>query len=240
MKWKTALTTITDGVESIRGQALSDLIQKKSFVEVIYLLWTGKMPTENEIKMLNAFFVACIDHGVGAPSATVARTVVSTGNSTHTALSAGIAALGDLHGGAIEGAAKFFKEHAQEKNVAELIKTLKEKKIIIPGFGHKILEKDHRVSALFAIAKETGIYGAHCALAENVEITLNAISSKKLPLNIDGGMAAIILDMGFDVEIAKGFFMVGRVPGLIAHINEERISDKGLRRIDEGDIEYMP
>lgn len=239
MIWKTALTKIgSDGRETIRGYDLQELIAKKSFVEVIFLLLKGVLPTDSETTMLNALFTAAIDHGVGAPSATVARTVASTGNSLHTALSAGVLALGELHGGAIEGASKFFIE---SKNVADLkdyLQELKNKKIRVSGFGHKVLTRDLRCDSLLSLAKQTGFYKDYCSLAIEVEKTLGEISSKKLPLNIDGAMAAIILDMGFDAELAKGFFLIARVPGLVAHIYEETKNREGLRRIDETAIAY--
>jgi citrate synthase len=250
MTWKTKLTKIEEEREYIRGYALSDLATKCSFVETIFLLWKGKLPTSAETKMLNALFTVSIDHGVGAPSTTVARTVASTGNSLHTALAAGITALGELHGGAIENAAQFFDAYAtiredspstpssKEGDIANLVKKLLAQKIRFPGYGHKVLRHDHRSDMLFAIAKETGFYGKHSVFAQAVEKELNATAKKALPLNIDGAMAAIILDMGFDATLAKGFFLVGRTPGLIAHIYEEKISKEGVRRIPESDIEY--
>ena len=51
-------------------------------------------------------------------------------------------------------------------------------------------------------------------------------------------MAAIISDMGFDWRMARGFFIIGRVPGLVAQVYEEMTSGGGLRRIDESEIEY--
>lgn len=238
MKWKTAISKITDDKEIVRGQNLEKLIKEKSFVETIFLILKGKLPAKPEERMLSALLTACIDHGVGAPSATVARTVASTGNSLHTAVAAGIQTLGELHGGAIEGAAKFFQDTIGEKDVENLMKELKEKKVRVPGFGHKVLAHDHRSDTLFAVAKETGFYGKHCALAVAVEAALNKISSKKLPLNIDGAMAAILCDMGFDPKLAKGFFIIGRVPGLVAHVFEQMQSGEGIKRTEESEIEY--
>ena len=115
MKWKTSITKIENGREIVRGQNLDDLTKTKSFAEVVFLIWKGILPNEKETKMMNALLVSCIDHGVGAPSATVARIVASSGNSMHTALSAGVSALGELHGGAIEGAAEFFEKNKVKK-----------------------------------------------------------------------------------------------------------------------------
>ena len=228
-----------DDQEIIRGNNLQDLIMKKSFVEVIFLLLKSKLPNSKETRMMNALLTASIDHGVGAPSATVARTVVSTGNSLHTALAAGVLAMGELHGNAIEGAAKFFQEFVNESDVAVLVKNLKEKKIRIPGYGHKVLLHDHRSDTLFAVAKETGFYQQHSEFAVAVGEALNSISSKKLPLNVDGAMAAIISDMGFAWQQAKGFFIIGRMPGLVAHVFEQMQSGEGIKRLEESEIEYV-
>jgi len=238
MKWKTEISHIQDGKEYIRGYALTDLIKGKTFSEVCFLVLRGELPTSEEARMVDALLVAAIDHGAGPPSTTVSRTVASTGNSLHTALAAGVLTMGERHGGAIEGAAAFFQEHVQEDDVGGLVKRLKEEKVRIPGYGHKVLTEDHRAIALFEVAQETGVYGDHCAFAEKVRDILNEISSKPLPLNIDGAMGAILSDMGFDSRVMKGFFVIARMPGLVAHAHEELAGNVGVRRIDEGDIEY--
>jgi citryl-CoA lyase len=239
MQWKTAISYVTDGKEIIRGYNLQDLIQKKTFVEVIFLILKGELPNEKETKMMNALFTAAIDHGIGVSSAMTARTVVSTGNSLHTALAAGILSMGKLHGSAIEDAARFFQENINEADILDLVKKLKDKKVRLPGYGHKILSIDPRSQTLFVVAKETGFYGKHSELAVKVGEELNKISSKKLPLNVDGAMGAIMSDMGFDWRIAKGFFIIGRVPGLVAHVYEEMMSKHGLRRLTEEEAEYI-
>lgn len=239
--FKTSITNIKDGEEYIRGEKLEQLIREKSFIETIFLLLKGKMPTENEAKMLNAMFVAAIDHGPGTASAQVARIVASAKNSMHTSLAAGILAMGERHGSAIEGAAAFFQNEVQSSKfkAQSLVKELKEKKIRIPGYGHPFLEHDKRSDTLFALAKELGIYGEHCEFAESIHKELNAISSKTLALNIDGAMGAIISDMGFDWKLGKAFFIIARVPGLLAHIYEEQTNDVGIRRLSQDDIEYI-
>lgn len=239
MKWKTAITKIGADGEVVRGIKLSELIEKHSFVDAIFLLLKGTLPTSTEAKMLNAIFIAAIDHGVGAPSATVARTVASTGNSLHTAVAAGVLALGDLHGGAIEGAANFFKDHSGEKDVSGLAKKLKAEKKRVPGYGHKVLAVDERAVQLLALAKKNKFYGKYCKFAEEFGQALSALSSKPLPINIDGAMAATLLEMGFAPEMMKGLFIIGRMPGLVAQVYEQMVSGEGLKRIEESEIEYV-
>lgn len=239
MKYKTSITDIKNGKESIRGHKLEKLIKEKSFVEAIFLILKGKLPKENETKMLNAMLTAAIDHGPGTASAQVARITASAKNSMHTSLAAGILAMGERHGSAIEGAAKFYQENVGTKDIAGKIKRLKDQKIKLAGYGHPILDHDERSDVLFDLAKKFKIYGKHCEFAQKVHKELNNISSKKLALNIDGAMGAIISDMGFDWRMAKGFFIIARVPGLIAHIYEEQMNDKGIRRLDQKEIEYI-
>ncbi len=239
MQWKTAITNIENEKEYIRGYDLQELIAKKSFVEAIYLIWKGELPNEHEIRMMNALFTAGIDHGPGTASAQNARITASTKNPMQACLAAGILGMGEQHGSAIEGAARFFQENNETEDLPGLLKSLKEKKIRIAGYGHAFLEHDHRTDALFAVAKETKLFGECCEFALELEKELNAQSSKKLPLNIDGAMGAIVSDMGFDWKIAKGFFIVARLPGLVAHVYEEMMSGDGIRRVEQDEIEYI-
>ena len=139
---------------------------------------------------------------------------------------------------------KFFQENkniVQTHSYASLqdfLNFLVAQKTRIPGYGHKVLKHDHRSDTLFAIARETGFYGAHCEFALAIGDALHRVSSKPLPLNIDGAMGAIISDMGFDWKLAKGFFIIGRMPGLVAQVYEEMTGKVGVRRISEEEIEY--
>lgn len=240
MKIKTSITNITpEGHEIIRGKNLDELIASKTFPEVIFFLLLGKLPTEKELKMWNAMLVAAIDHGPGTASALTARISASAKNSFHTSLAAGLLGLGERHGLAIEGAMKFFLEHVGDENIADTLKKMKEQKIYAPGFGHKVLTVDTRVETLFTVAKEQGVFGKYCEFALRVHKELNKISSRPLPLNIDGGMAAILCDMGIDPRLSQGIFMIARVPGLVAQISEEITHDEGIRRLEDGEIEFI-
>ena len=239
MKYKTSVTKIENGHESIRGHDLDDLARDHSFVETIYLLLRGKLPSESEARMLSALFVSAIDHGPGTASAQTARITASAKNSMHTSIAAGILAMGDRHGSAIEPAARLFAEHKDKKDLVELIADLKTKKVRIPGYGHPFLEEDHRAKTLFELAKELELSGVHIACSLRMHEELNKISSKKLTLNIDGAMAAVLMDMGFDPGMMKGLFIIARMPGLVAQVYEEQTNDVGIRRFPEDQIEYL-
>lgn len=239
MKWQTKISTITDDGEIIRGEKLSTLIENSSFSESIYFLLRGIKPSPEHTAMFDALLTAAIDHGLGTPSTTVARTVASTKNSTHTAVAAGILAMGERHGNAIESAAYFFQKNKSTDDVLSILREMKENGERVPGFGHAVMTQDTRSELLIELAKKYGVYGEHIAFAQKVSDTLNSISSKPLPLNIDGSMAAILSDMGFDAALMKGIFIIARVPGLVAHVCEEQTDDIGIRRVPLEDCEYL-
>ena len=237
MKFTTAISTIKEGQEIVRGQPLVKLAEEKTFLENAVFVLRGDFPTPQELLVVNALCSLAIDHGVGAPSTTVARMAASTGNSLHTALAAGILTMGELHGSAIEGAAKFFNDRLGS-NATLVVGLCKQQKIKIPGFGHRVLIRDERAQQLLKIAREQGTYGKACELAEALEHELAAVSTKPLPLNIDGAMAAVLTDLGFPPAVMKGWFIFARLPGLIAHTVEEATSGEGIKRLSSEEEIY--
>lgn len=239
MKFQTAITNVNEGQETIRGYSLVELAKQKSFSDVIWLLLRGELPIQAESKLFGTLLTITIDHGPGTISGQAVRIAASGKVPMAAAVSAGILTIGERHGAPVDGAAKFFVENLKTQDLPALLAELKSKKIRVPGFGHAVLTTDHRSKTLFAVAKETGFYGQYCQFAEQVEVELNKTSSKPLPLNIDGSMAAILLDLGFKPGALTGIFIIARTPGLVAQATEETQSEVGLRRLSEDEIEYI-
>lgn len=100
------------------------------------------------------------------------------------------------------------------------------------GFGHRLHTKDPRTAKLFGLAEELGLAGRHVRLARLTEEALAAQLGKPLPINVDGAIAALLCDLGIPPEIGNAFFMIARVPGLVAHVHEEKTRMKPMRKID--------
>lgn len=234
-KWTTKISGHHDDKFFIRGHSLNKLIEEVSFVDVVFLLLRGDLPIKEERQMLNAILVAISEHGVEPPSTFVARTVASTGNNFNSALAAGVLTIGSRHGGAISAAATYFERVDDPKNIVEEVIASKKR---IPGYGHKIYkENDPRVKTLLAKAKLLGLIGKFVDRALAIEVALEKEAGRKIPLNIDGLLAALLLEMKFQTDMSNTIFMLGRLPGLIAHIIEER-SEKTYRRINKNDVNY--
>lgn len=242
-KWKTKVAGQVGGKTIVRGFELTKLVEEVGFVPAIWLVLKGELPNKKQERMFEAILVSSVEHGLGPPSTTVARTVASTGNSVNTAIAAGISAIGEYHGGAGEAAAEIFQKAlktgkridvAAKTIVDEVIKSGKR----MPGYGHSVYTVDPRTQTLLKIAKKEGYYGKYVSLALEVEKELQKRTGKKLPLNVDGVQAALLLELGFNPKLARGVFIIGRTPSLVAHVFEEQTVEKPYRRLSEEEIEY--
>jgi citrate synthase len=108
----------------------------------------------------------------------------------------------------------------------------------IPGLGHRIHTDDPRTKRLFALADELELAGEGVALLQALAETLRIKTGKNLPINVDGAIAALLVDLGMPRELANGFFIMARVPGLMAHISEEKSRMRPMRRIHPTDHSY--
>jgi len=247
LHWKTSITDVKPNKINMRGYPVDKLMGKISFAQAIYLVLKGEFPTPEVGKLIDAIFVSSVDHGASPPSVLAARTVASTGAELNSAIAAGVQAISRYHGGAIEEGMKLFLEIArrmEEKKVSEeevvpqVLEEMKEKKKRVSGFGHRIHTKDPRTKKLFALAEELGYAGKYIRIALAIEKHLESQLGKSLPINVDGAIAALLCELGISPEIGNAFFIIARVPGLVAHIHEEKTRMKPMRKIHPQDYEY--
>jgi len=237
-KWKTAITQHVEHETYIRGYRLLDLVGNLTFAQAIYLILKGELPGERESKMMEAIFVSVIDHGIAPPSVIAARSVASGGNSLNVGVAAGVMAFGSAHGGALEDAMRFIQDGvASGRSVGDIVTDYLSQKKPIPGFGHRYYKEfDPRTRRLLELAKLYGFYGKHCRFAEEVEKEIFKQKGKRIVLNVDGAIAAVVSEMGFDWRLGKGFFIIGRVPGLVAHVYEELTTERPFsKRLNESE-----
>jgi citrate synthase len=236
--WETKITKIKPNEIRVRGYRLDELMGQVTFSEAIYLLFTGELPDKKIARLLDAIFISSIDHGVSPPSAQAAIISTSTGAPLNAAVAAGILSINDYHGGAIhncmnvlQSAIEGLKSKDGIDSVAnEVVEGFLQSKNRMPGIGHRVHTDDPRTKKLFELASNAGV------AAEGVAM-INAIAGaferrgKILPINVDGAIAAILVDLDLPAELANAFFMIARMPGLCAHAYEEKTTQKPMRYI---------
>jgi len=247
MDWNTKITKVEPNHLVTKGYSQYDLIGNIPFSHVVYLLLKDELPSKEHGKMMDAILTSCIDHGVTPPTAMASRIIASGGVPLPTAVAGGVLSIGDSHGGAIEKGAKFLQDgikRMKEENLsiretAEiLVKESREQKKRILGFGHRVHSSDPRTKKLFELSDELKITGNHIKLSKRIAVELEKQIDKKIPINVDGAIAAVISDMDFDYRLGKAFFLIGRVAGLTAHVYEEQTMFKPMRKMFTADVEY--
>ncbi|HLC31399.1 MAG TPA: citryl-CoA lyase [Candidatus Nanoarchaeia archaeon] len=237
MEWKTKIGLSTAKETLVRGYDLVDLIGRLTFTEAIYLVLRGELPGAKEVEMLNALFVASIEHGIFPPSTTVARIVASCGADFNDSLAAGVLAISTHHGGAVQQSAMMLQEQLS-LSAEEIVKTARTEKRKLSGYGHKIYTTDPRTIKLFSIAERLGFGGIYVKKSLDIEKELEKQIGKKLCLNIDGAIATIISELGFSWKLSPSFFILPRIVGISAHIYEELSQANTYRRLDETGVIY--
>ncbi|MFQ5711736.1 MAG: citryl-CoA lyase [Candidatus Geothermarchaeales archaeon] len=245
--WQTAITKVEPNHLVTRGYRQEDLIGSVPFAHVIYLLLRGELPDEKRGRMMDAMIVACVDHGVTPPSCLAARAIASSGVPLPTAVAGGLSAVGDYHGGAIEECMKILEDAVSRMRsrgtpIREEAKAVVDEMRLygrrMPGLGHRIHTNDPRVGKLFKLAGDLEVAGDHVSMLEAVRDAYTEALGRELPINVDGAVAALLADMGFDNRLGKAFFLIGRSAGLVAHVYEEMTRERPMRRIGRMEHEY--
>lgn len=248
-RWPTALTHIEPNLVEVRGYPLDELMGRLSFAEAIYLLLRGEVPSPSIGRLFAAVLVASIDHGATPPSTLAARNVATTGAPLKDCVAAGILAFGTYHGGDVDACLHFLQEgmalcqdgRSCEDAAKQVTAPYLERDTLPPGFGHRIHTRDPRAARLLQTAHEFDLGAEHCQFLRTVERVLNdlpAHAKNPQPINLDGAIAAVCGDLGFEPEVAAGLFIIARVPGLLAHAAEEQARHAPMRLIVPTDHVY--
>lgn len=232
-KQDNALTSIcTSDASSItvRGHDLcDDIIGQWDFTSYFWLLVTGTAPSETQKFFANAVLCAIAEHGL-VPSVVAARmTQAAAPEAFHGAVAAGLLGCGSVVLGSAEVAGRFYAklvEEAKQSDPASVaangIQALRANKDPIPGFGHpQHAEGDPRANRLLGLARDHGVEGDHIAMLYAIRDSLPDVLGRPLPINVNGAIPAIMLDVGFPLAALKGISLLARTASIIGHLQEE-------------------
>jgi citrate synthase len=227
---KTKIGTPTSDISRLmfRGRdTLNDLVGKVTYTEGVFLAVTGKLPTPQQTRILDACLVILMDHGI-TPSTLVTRLVAdSVPGDIQVSMAAGLLTVGSKFIGTIAGCGAILEHGAASgqtpgtwaaATVAEYIAAKRR----FPGFGHPdYFPDDPRTTRLFDVAREAGVSGRYIALARTLEAEIEKQGGRRLPVNATGAIGALLCEIDFPVAAMRGVAVISRAAGLLAHALEE-------------------
>lgn len=217
---------------------VQDLLGKSSFVDVFMKQTFGITPTPAQQTIVNAVLVVLMEHGM-TPSAIAARMVYSSSpENLQAGVAAGLLAVASQFVGTMEPAAELLSaivseqllsgEQGAQDKARQIAQNHRAQRQPVPGFGHHLHRPDDpRAVALLDLARQQGCHGAYCQALETLAMEVDAAAGRHITINATGAVAALLGDIGIPTRLMRGFAVLSRAAGLIAHIGEEQTDPSG-------------
>jgi citrate synthase len=208
------------------GYDLFELMEKRSFVDVFYLLFRGELPSTAEAQLLQTLMITLINPGPRHPATRAAMNVgVGKTNPLHI-LPIASAVLGGEHqgGGEIENAMRFLRKY-QKTNPSDLQtlapdldssdeSTDETPTSSTPGFGKRHGGIDLLAAGIAEHLVKLDAAGKALKWGDEFAKTLAPSGSGWL---MTGVAAAVFADLGFQPKAGGALFQLLGAPGLVAH-----------------------
>lgn len=209
----------------------------------------GVPVTDPTAAFVEAVFSLLIDHGGHVSGAVTTMVTARAGKDMVSSLAAGLLSIGPRFGGAVNEAARAWRTGVSQGTTAsEFVEAMNRKGTLLSGIGHRKYRvglPDPRVSALSSYA-DLLVNKKHYTFAREVE-SITTGKSGNLILNVDGVIAAVLLDLLMEkegmtddaidalmkAEFFNALFIIPRSVGFIAHFMEQKKHDEGLFRLPD-------
>jgi citrate synthase len=183
-------------------------------------------------RALDVLLILHADHEQNC-STTTMRAIGSSDADPYSAAAGATAALyGPKHGGANEAVLRMLNEIGSVDQIPEYIKAAKEGNFRLMGFGHRVYKNyDPRAKVIRKLAHDVfEVTGKNPLLDIAVELEQIALEDdyfveRKLYPNVDFYSGIIYQAMGFPTSMFPVLFAMGRIPGWLAHW-QENLLDK--------------
>lgn len=248
----STITGDVNGEPTILGQNLTKVATTQSFAKIVGSLWLGRpLKSAKTEAVIDQALRLLVDHGPYVSGAV--NTIISAraGKDLVSSLVSGLLTIGPRFGGAVNGAAHiWFDAVGADPSIrpSDLVESFAMRKEYIQGIGHKkyrLDSPDPRVPILLNLIGE--MPHPHLDFALSVE---KITTSKKpnLILNVDGALAAILLDLliheeklerdeiktMIEAEFFNAIFILSRSVGFIGHyLDQKRLGEPLFRLPDD-------
>lgn len=205
------------------GYDLQDLIEKRSFVDVFFLIFRGELPTLEQAALLEKLMIVLINPGPRHPATRAAMNAgVGKTNPLHI-LPIAMALMGGDHLGAgmIEETIRFFRQVSKKDPrhfLDEIFQVAHRPEqgdwSPVPGFGSRFGSIDEFAGRLAGNLAASP--GAGKALNWGCEFA-ELLKAYDLGWLFPGLAAAALSDLGFQPKTGACLFQLLQAPGLLAH-----------------------
>lgn len=244
-EFSTRVSDVREGVVVLRGRSLEEVMRTMTYTEGAFLSIVGRPPTRSERVVVDTVLNSLLDHGFVASTITAARYVASGNPQFVPAVAGGLLAAGsntlspEHSFGLLDEAAVLRRERDGDVDAAaqDLVARYVTAGHRLPGFGHPVHKaSDFRADVVFEVARAEGVAGVGIRQYEALHRAFVANTGKtNVPINIDGALAAVGLDLGWSAHQTVAFAVLSVLPGLMGHVIEEIEDGRPLRHIRDGE-----
>jgi len=205
------------------GYDILELLQKRSYIDVVYLLFKGELPSNKQHDLLEKLMIGLCSPGV-RHDATRAAMVTGAGKSevVHI-LPISLAVLGGEHLGSteVQQSIRFLKANINNCPTTVAIDVLKkfkssevENSNVVPGFGRIYDGVDQHTQKLAELLIKIDSNNQCLNWCNSFVSELNSQGYSWLATGL---AAAVFVDLELDSRTGAGLFQLISAPGLLAH-----------------------
>jgi len=212
---------------------VEDLMGQKTFTEVMLMQILGRTPRAVDLRMTDVVLIVLMEHGL-TPSAITTRLIyMSAPENLQGAVAAGLLAVGSSFVGTMENCARLLDRIVDaadpDHEAREIARHYKGLKSPVPGFGHHLHKPvDPRAYKLLDMGRaEPELPGTRIRALETLARAVDASAGRPITINATGAVAALLGEIGVPTGVMRGFAVISRAAGLVAHIVEEQQSPSG-------------
>lgn len=248
----TTISGDVGGEPTVLGKNLTSLATSHSLAYLAGSLWLGRpLKSKKTESAIDLALKLLVDHGPYVSGAVNTMITARAGRDLVSSLVSGLLTIGPRFGGAVNGAAKIWFESVGTGILPpELVESFARRKEYLPGIGHRkyrLDSPDPRVPLLTSLIED--IPHPHLDFALRVA-KLTTAKKPNLILNVDGALAAVMLDLLtheekidkdelttlIESEFFNAIFVLSRSVGFIAHYLDQKRLGEPLFRLPDQDI----
>ncbi len=252
----TSISYDKEGNLLILDEDLLEFTKSRSFASIVACLFLCKKEISTDLEEFVDFTLKIlVDHGPYVSGAVNTIITARSGRDLVSSLASGLLTIGPRFGGAINQAAANWLRGVRD-NIApyDFVEEFARRREYISGIGHRKYRvdlPDPRVEEIIKFVKRVNDqrFTNYAKAVEEITVAKKG----NLILNIDGAIAAVLLDILkekeemtydslqrlIDNEFFNALFVLSRSVGFIAHFLDQKRLDQGLFRLDEEDVAYV-